>query len=110
MSNPNVMMVEKDHPELVEVKVAGGTNMKALAGSLSKLVQEGKQPQMVVIGGGALLQAAKAAAQCKSYLSLQGIQPVFDISFTDRIIIDKDTKEEKQVSALKLTLIKYRMT
>jgi stage V sporulation protein SpoVS len=105
----NVMLVERDTPEMVEVKVAGDTNMKALAGSISKLVQEGKQPIIVAIGGGALLQAAKAAAQCKSYLSLTGIYPVFDISFTDRTIIDKDTKEEKVVSALKLALIRYRM-
>lgn len=103
------MVVEKYLPEEVEVKVASETNMKSLAGSISKLVQEGKQPVMIAIGGGAISQAVKAAAQCKVYLSLQGIHPVFDISFTDRTIIDRDTNQEKVVSAMKFNLIRYRM-
>lgn len=68
--------------ETVTLKVAGGSNVKGLAGSIAKCIEEGKNVELLSIGASAVNQAVKGVALARGYLASNGrdlyLAPGFD--------------------------------
>lgn len=54
------------------IKVASSSNVKAVAGSITKSFEEGKEVEVKAVGAGAVNQAVKAIAMARGFVSVRG--------------------------------------
>lgn len=85
--------------EIINLKVAGKSNPKSVAGSIANNIREKKTVEITVMGPGATGQAMKAAAIARGYLSSEGFDLVVRPEFL-HIELDGEQK-----SAMKLVVI-----
>ena len=58
--------------ELSVIKVASSSSVKAVAGSIAKSCDQGRDVEITAIGAGAVNQAVKAIAMARGFLSIKG--------------------------------------
>ena len=73
-------------PEVKEMRVAGHSNSKDLAGSIAKTFRGGQRVRLSAIGSQAVCQAVKAVPIANGYLGPQGVFLVAKIAFKDKQI------------------------
>ncbi len=85
--------------EVINLKVAGKSNPKSVAGSIANNIRESKAVEITVMGPNATGQAMKAAAIAREYLREEGIDLVVRPEFL-HIELDGEQK-----SAMKLVIL-----
>lgn len=83
------------------LKVSSKSNPNAVAGALANLIKENKKVEVQAIGAGALNQAIKAVAICRSFVASLGYDLICIPAFVDVVI------ENEPRTAVKL-IIEYR--
>lgn len=68
--------------EAMKIRVASNSNVKSVAGSITKSFEEGKQVEVIAIGAGAVNQAIKSLAMSRGFLSMKGRDLYFAPGFT----------------------------
>lgn len=106
--NLTPIVLERDHPEYVEMRVKGTTPVDKLAGSITKFIQDGKIPILFPIALPAQNQALKGAAKCKQHLAPVGKYVLWDPCFTTRMVRDEETGEMEPRTAIKLIARVYK--
>jgi stage V sporulation protein S len=70
----------------VQIKVSAKSNVKSVAGSITKTLEGGNVAEVVTIGAGALNQATKAIAMARGFVANKGRDAVVRPGFGDTII------------------------
>jgi stage V sporulation protein S len=68
------------------LRVAGGSQVKAVAGAIGKTIREKSVPIIVAIGAGAVNQAIKAICVARGMLAPEGVDIVVKPGFKDEEI------------------------
>jgi stage V sporulation protein S len=68
------------------LRVAGGSQVKAVAGAIGKTIREKNVPIIVAIGAGAVNQAIKAICVARGMLAPEGVDIVVKPGFKDEEI------------------------
>jgi stage V sporulation protein S len=63
------------------LRVSSSSPPRQLAGAIAALLRKREPVHLQVIGAGALNQAVKAIAVARNYVSDEGLDPFFDVSF-----------------------------
>lgn len=84
--------------QVAHLKVASSSNVKQVAGSITKCLEEGKVVEISAIGAGAVNQATKACGLARSFIASKGYDLVVRPGF-DTVIID-----EREKTAIKLVV------
>jgi stage V sporulation protein SpoVS len=77
-----------------DLKIARITNVKNLAASVSKHIQQGKIVRMTSIGAGSISQMMKACACTLQYLAPLGFQVRWRVYWADKPIPDDVPQQE----------------
>lgn len=93
----------------VELNVANGTSVKSLATMILRSIEEGKFVTLRAIGPFALSQALKSIAVANGELAQQGDALWTLPAFEMRIIKDRVTQEDKELTAMRLVIGKVSM-
>lgn len=71
------------------IKVASSSSVKAVAGSITKSIEENKSVEVTAIGAGAVNQAVKAIAMARGFISVKGLDlytaPAFSTTTIDGV-------------------------
>jgi stage V sporulation protein S len=70
----------------VVLRVAGGSQVKSVAGAIGKTIREKHVPVIIAIGAGAVNQATKAVCVARGMLAPEGIDIVVKPGFKDEEI------------------------
>lgn len=85
--------------DVINLKVAGKSNPKSVAGSIANNIREKKAVEITVMGPNAINQAMKAAAIAREFLNPEGFDLVVRPEFL-HIELDGEQK-----SAMKLVIL-----
>lgn len=58
--------------ETINIKVAGKSNVKGVAGSITKSLEDNKEVELTAIGASAVNQSIKAIAMARGFMSVKG--------------------------------------
>lgn len=72
--------------EVKVLRVAGNSNVKSVAGSITKCLEEGYDVELYTIGAGATNQCAKGIAMARGFVATKGRDLVTRIGFSPTII------------------------
>lgn len=72
--------------EIKTLRVAGNSQVKKVAGSITKCLEEGFDVEAYTIGAGACNQCAKAIAMARGFVATKGRDLVTRIGFSPTII------------------------
>lgn len=86
--------------EVQELRVAANSNVKAVAGSISKCLEEGKIVEIYVIGAGALNQAVKGVAMARGFIATKGYDVIMRPGFASTEIEGNEKTSLKLVVSL----------
>lgn len=84
--------------EAINIKVAGKSNVKGVAGSITKSLEDNKDVELTAIGASAVNQAIKATAMARGFMSVKGHDLYLAPGFSNTII------DGEEVTAIKLIL------
>lgn len=84
----------------VIIKVSAKSNVKSVAGSITKTLEEGNTAEVLTIGAGALNQAVKAIAMTRGFVANKGRDAVTRQGFGDVIIDGEERTLIKQYVTL----------
>jgi len=73
------------------IKVASGSNVKSVAGSIAKSILGNESVEVKAIGAGAVNQATKALAMARGFISVQGMDLYVAPAFTN-VAIGSESK------------------
>lgn len=73
----------------IYLRVAGGSQVKRVAGAISKSIREQKVPVVIAIGAGAVNQAVKAICVSQGMVAAEGYTLLVKLGFRDEIIKDR---------------------
>ena len=88
---------ERPVDPIKDMRVAGSSNAKDLAGSIAKTCRVGQRVRMCAIGAQAVCQAVKAIPIANGYLAPQGIFLVAKVYFMDKQL-ERDGSNETRTS------------
>lgn len=80
----------------VQIKVSSKSNVKSVAGSITKTLEEGNIAEVTTIGAGALNQATKAIAMARGFIANKGRDAVVRPGFGDTVIDGEERTLIKQ--------------
>ena len=75
--------------EISVIRVRANSNPRAVAGSITKILEDGKTAEVQTIGAGALNQATKAIAMSRGFVANKGRDAVVRPGFGDTEIDGK---------------------
>jgi stage V sporulation protein S len=78
------------------VKVSAKSNVKGVAGSITKALEDGYVVEVTTIGAGALNQATKAIAMARGFVANKGRDAITRQGFGDTIIDGQERTVIKQ--------------
>lgn len=84
MKTQKFHVAEKDKETIL--KVAGGSQVKSVAGAIVKSIREGKIPVIVAIGAGAVNQAVKSICVARGMVAPEGLNLAMVPGFKDEEI------------------------
>jgi stage V sporulation protein S len=80
----------------VPIKVSSKSNVKSVAGSITKTLEDGNVAEVTTIGAGALNQAVKAIAMARGFVANKGRDLVVRPGFGDTTIDGEERTLIKQ--------------
>jgi stage V sporulation protein S len=81
---------------VVQIKVSSKSNVKSVAGSITKTLEEGSVAEVSTIGAGSLNQATKAIAMSRGFIANKGRDLVVRPGFGDTTIDGEEKTVIKQ--------------
>ena len=78
-----MVLPNKDTSRELELRIAGSSAPKSVAGAIAKGVGDGKKVSMILIGAGPSLQVLKAMCIARSMTAVNGIDLSFIPGFAD---------------------------
>lgn len=84
--------------EVINIKVAGKSNVKGVAGSITKSLEDNKEVVLTSIGASATNQAIKAIAMARGFMSVKGYDLYVAPGFGNTEI------DGEEITAIKLVL------
>jgi stage V sporulation protein S len=85
---------------IVPIKVASKSNVKSVAGSITKTLEDGNIAEVTTIGAGSLNQATKAIAMARGFIANKGKDAVVRPGFGDTTIDGEERTVIKQYASL----------
>jgi len=79
-------IVEEKEGSIVVLRVAGGSQVRAVAGAIGKTIRERNIPVIIAIGAGAVNQTIKAVCVARGMLAPEGVDIVIKPGFKDEEI------------------------